>query len=131
MILALVGLLIFGVSGWCLRSYRQFFREAIMVPGVITGYKSYQSKDTETGNETTMYRTVVTFEFDNQTRTLTSHSASSIKPKMGKLVHVGVNPTDIQEARIYSKGTIVLLGFMMGLGLLTMGLGAAEVCGKF
>lgn len=122
MILILFGVLCLAIGFWGLHSRRKFFKHAIVVPGVICEYKSYQ-KRVPRGREVTMYQAVVSFEFDGQSRTLTDAWASSVKPQVGKQCQVGVNPNNVEDARIDSKGGTVFYWVFIGFGVIGLLMG--------
>ena len=122
----IIGCLSFVIGFLLLRSHRKFFEQAIIVPGIVTEYIRFEGKNGE-GDRCTLYRKVISFEFDGQTHQVTSHSASSIKPKIGTLCKIGVNPNDIQDVRIYSVFHIVILWFIMASGLLFIVLGIGQL----
>lgn len=129
MIAILFGAVFFVIGFLALFFYYRFFKTAIIVPGTITGFKSYQQRDKENGREITMYHTIAGFEFDGQMREIVTQSSSSVKPKIGETVKIGVNPKDIKEARIYSKSSVLCFWLFLLMGTLVMGLGIAEICG--
>ena len=122
----LFGCLFFVLGLLFFLSHRQFFKQAIIVRGIITGHSSFERTDSE-GRRCTLYRKVISFEFDGQTRQFTARSASSIKPKIGTLCKIGVNPNDIQDVRIYSAFHIVIFWFIMVSGLLFIVLGIGQL----
>lgn len=116
----------FAIGLWGLWSDIKFFKTAIKVPGVITGYKE------KLGGEDIMYHRVATFEFDGQKReVIETRHASSYKPTLGKPCQVGVNPYNIQETRIYSKMNLFFYVLFIALGLLMIGIGFSVFMGKF
>lgn len=111
-----------------------------MVSGVVTGYKSeseekykrlrenamahgmkFSDDDTQItiGSGSAMYAPIVQFEFNGETRQVTGSVYSSSKPKMGTRMQVGIDPQNIEDARLYQKSGSVLawvcfiIGFMM------------------
>ena len=131
MIAILFGCFFSMIGFLALRSHYQFFKTAIIVPGAIIGFKSYQHKNRENGRETTMYHTVASFEFDGQMREIVSKSSSSLKPKIGKIVKIAVNPMDIKEAYIYSQVDVFVKWLVLITGVLFMWLGIMDVCSNF
>ena len=126
----LFGCLFFIIGLFLLLSHRKFFKHAIILPGIITGHSSFEHTDSK-GRQCTLYRKVISFEFDGQTRQFTNYrSASSSKPKIGTSCKVGVNPNDIQDVRIYSTFSIIILWFMMASGLLFIVLGIGQLTAK-
>ena len=122
LIVILLGCMLLAAGFWKVYSRRQFLNQATIVPGIITGYKSYQG-DTNNGQFVTMYYTVATFEFNGIKAEAISDGASSIEPKIGKPCQVYVNPNHIEEARIYFKSDIFLGWVLMGGGLVAVLLG--------
>ncbi len=132
MIATLVGAFLCIISFLGLRSQYKFFKTAIIVPGTITGFKSHQHKNRrEDGREITVYNTVVSFEFDGQMREIVSQSSSSVKPKIGKMVKIAVNPMDIEEAYIYSRTEILMTCMLLIMGMIFMWVGIIDICGNF
>ena len=117
--LILAGLLFGGVGGYFFRSEWQFFKRAIRVPGVVVDYASQPGS-----KGGTVYAPIAAFEFDGEQRRVTGSVYSSGKPKMGKQCIVGVDPNNIEKARIYSKWNYVFYGifFVVGVALLAGGL---------
>ena len=91
---------------------------AIRVPGVVVDYASQPGS-----KGGTVYAPIAAFEFDGEQRRVTGSIYSSGKPKMGKQCIVGVDPYDIEKARIYSKWNYVFYGLFLviGIGLLIGG----------
>ncbi len=133
------GVLLSGLGGAVWFRQRRFFKRAIIIPGVVTDYKTLESRQERfrkeavsrgfkpSGNEvisfgarreTPMYAPVVQFEFDGQMRQITGTVYSSSKPKMGAAVKVGVDPQNIEDARILSKFSFGAVFFVIGLFLL-------------
>lgn len=122
---------VFVILGlWWWYSRRKFFKRAIMVSGIITGYKNYQDREGD-GKETTMYHAIATFELDGEKREVVSLWSTSVKPKIGKPCQVGINPDDMNEARIYSKMEGFFNWILIGFGLLAIVLGIGSLTGKF
>lgn len=94
--------------------YREycFFKRAIIVRGVVT---SYETRRTDKGDN--LYAPVVQFEFDGQVRQATGRVYSSGKPKMGKVMKVGVDPQNIREARVFQKSGLILTAVAAVLGI--------------
>ncbi len=107
-----------GIAFWCYD--RKFFKHAIMVRGIVSGIHERADYDHEHGRQT-MYSAIVTFEFDGKTRQVTEGSSASWKPKLGKERWVGVDPNNIEKARVYSKGSLILYGLFIGAGFVMMG----------
>ncbi len=122
----ILGCLSFVIGFLLLRSHRNFFKQAIIVPGIVTEYIRFEGKNGE-GDRCTLYRKVISFEFDGQTHQFTPRSASSFKPKIGTLCKIGVNPNDIQDVRIYSTFHIVIFWFIIASGLLFIVLGIGQL----
>ena len=100
---------------------RKFFKRAIMVRGVVSGIHERQDYDHERNKRQTMYSAIVTFEFDGQTRQVTDSSSSSWKPTLGKERWVGIDPQDIQNARVYSRFWQFFYLIFICLGLVMIG----------
>lgn len=118
-----------GFGYYLLRRHYKFFKNAIRVCGTITSYKSYISRDRH-GNSTTTYTPIISFEFDGQQRTVSHPVSSFIKPEIGKLCQVGVNPYNIEEVRVYSKLWLGITWGVFGIGLAGLALWIAFICGK-
>ena len=99
-----------GVSFW--KEYR-FFKRAIIVPGVVTDYELHRG-------DRNMYSPVVRFEFDGQSRRVTGTTYSSFKPKTGTPMKVGVNPQNIEDARVYQKSGLILTAVTAVLGIVLL-----------
>ncbi len=133
------GLLFGGTGGSVWWGERRFFKRAIIIPGVVTDYKTRETRQERfrkeavsrgfkssggelislgSPRETPMYAPVVQFEFAGQIRQITGTVYSSSKPKMGAAVKVGVDPQNIEAARILSKFSFGVLFFVIGLLLL-------------
>ncbi len=121
-ILAAFGLLFGGVGGWLLWSEWQFFRRAIRIPGVVVSYEERRGHKGER-----VYAPVAAFELDGERRQVTGSIYSSGKPKMGKQCVIGVDPYNLDKARIYSKWNYIFSGLFLiiGIGLLV---GAVVSC---
>lgn len=101
-----------GFAFW--RDYR-FFKRAIIVCGVVRKFvprRVYRYL----GTRAVVYLPVVRFEFDGQSRRVTGTTYSSFKPKIGKPMKVGVNPQNIEDARVYQKSSLILTGTIAILG---------------
>lgn len=136
------GVLLGGLGGALWLRERRFFKRAIIVSGVVTDYKKLEPRQERfrkqavshgfqtSGEEVVslgarreeppMYAPVVQFEFDGQTRRITGTVYSSSKPKMGAVVKVGVDPQNIEDARLRSEFPFGLIFFVAGLLLLVV-----------
>lgn len=101
-----------GVSFW--KEYR-FFKRAIIVRGVVTGVSGRIP-----GSREAVYAPVVRFEFDGQSRRVTGTTYSSFKPKTGTPMKVGVNPQNIEDARVYQKSGLILTAVTAVLGIVLL-----------
>lgn len=108
-----------GFGCYLFHRHRKFFKNAIRVPGTITSYTSSVSTDSH-GHRSTTYTPIVSFEFDGKQRTVSHPISGPSKPEIGTPVQVGVNPYNIEEARVYSKLEVALIWGTMGLGLLLL-----------
>ncbi len=113
-----IGCFAIGVIG--LGRHILFFQRAIKVPGVVSDYITSQGSKGRT-----MYRAVVSFEFDGKTRTISSSLGKSWKPALGKQCQVGINPTNLNDARIYSRLPMPW-GFLIGFGLTFLLVGLSD-----
>ncbi|MBP5404036.1 MAG: DUF3592 domain-containing protein [Elusimicrobiaceae bacterium] len=118
----------FALGAWGFWSDRKFFKNAIIVPGTITGYReNFRGGD----SDCTMYTKIATFEFDGQKREVVDmRHSSSYKPTIGSPCQIGVNPNDINEARIYSKTNLLFYWIFILVGLLMIVLGIAVFMGE-
>ena len=111
----ILGLLLFLVGFIGLYIDRQFFERAVKVPGKVVDYEESQE------NGKTMYRAIVSYEFQGETRTVTSAVCTSWEPQIGKTCQVGIDPTNWRRARIYHKIPVLWWLFMgVGLALIVM-----------
>lgn len=132
MIAILIGAFLCIISFFGLRSHYKFFKTAIIVPGTVTGFKSHQHKmRREDGREITVYNAVASFEFDGQMREVVARSTSSVKPKIGKIVKIAVNPMDIEEAYICSWKDILMTCMLLITGMIFVWVGILDICGNF
>ncbi len=97
-----------GCIGW--GKHILFLQRAIKVPGTISDYTTYIDEGK------TMYKAVISYEFDGEPYTITGSGGASWKPKIGKPCWVGVDPKDPQKARVYSRIPMPW-GFLVGFGL--------------
>ena len=105
-----------GFAFW--RDYR-FFKRAIIVCGVVRKFvprRVYRYL----GTRAVVYLPVVRFEFDGQVRQVTGTVYSRFKPKIGKPMKVGVNPQNIEDARVYQKSNLILTGTIAILGTMLL-----------
>lgn len=106
-----MGALFAAVGGFSVYREYHFFKRAIIVSGVVT---SYETRRTNKGS--TLYAPVVRFEFDGQTRQATGRSACSVKPAMGAMLKVGIDPQNIADARVYQKSGWVVSWLILVAG---------------
>ncbi len=111
LVLWLMGCAFFGVGFLGFMYFYEFFRQAIVVPGHVT---SYETRRGSKGG--TSYVEVVSYEFDGQTHTVTGTVGMPFKPNMGTLRQIGIDPKNIQKARV-RNGTWFWLIFA-GVGML-------------
>lgn len=129
MLALLLGIVIFCAGFLWWRKHKKFFKHAIVVPGAISSYTTYETTDKE-GHTITMYRSVVSFEFDDKVRTVVHPVESGKKPEIGKPCQVGVDPYNIEEAWVYSKGEMAGIWLMIAVGVGLIVIGIATLCGK-
>jgi len=111
----LIGCAFFAMGWFCSMSYYEFFRRAIILPGEVTSY----------AEERGMYRAIASYFVDGKAETVVSNFKSSGKPTIGKKCKVGLNPDNMQIARI-QEGLWFFLIFA-GIGLAMWGLMLAHV----
>ncbi len=111
----IIGLILFGIGGWWWYSYKKFFKNAIIVQGIISGYKTYQKHEKE--REITMYDAVISFSFEGKPREITGKISSSTKPKVGTYCKIGINPTNVQDIRVETMGEKIFFYGFIGFGL--------------
>ncbi len=100
MMLIFAGLLFIAVGGYGLFGQWHFFKRAIMVRGTIVRWALSGGK--------ALWTPVAEFEFDGQRRRVSGTLLSHRPGKTGSLVWVGVNPDNMQEARIKQNGETIL-----------------------
>ena len=105
-----MGLAFFGVGFLGYMYHYEFFRHAIRLQGYVT---SYETRHTSKGG--TSYVEVISFDFDGQTRTVTSNIGMPFKPKMGTLREIGVDPQNPQHARAQGGSWFFLLFGFVGM----------------
>lgn len=110
MYLWLMGCAFFAVGWFCSMSYYEFFRRAIIVPGKVTSYARFAGDQC---------RAVVSYFVEGKEETVISNFKSNLKPKIGTKYDVGLNPDNMQIARI-REGLWFFLIFA-GVGLLVWG----------
>lgn len=72
----------------------KFFKKAIMVQGTVVGVLPLRRT----------YCTVVEFEYNGQTRRVSSRESSSKMPIYGQKIMVGINPTNTLDVRVKTTG---------------------------
>lgn len=127
-----------GLGGVLWFRERRFSKRAIIISGVVTGYREYEEerredfyaeaekrgfkgiRETAKAQRRTkeMYAPVVQFEFDGQTRQVTGTTYSSSKPKIGAVMKVGIDPQNIEDARVMSKFSFGFVFFAVGVLIL-------------
>ena len=110
-VLWIMGLAFFGVGFLGYMYQYEFFRRAIRLQGKVTSYETRRSSKGGTS-----YVEVISFDFDGQTRTVTSNVGMPFKPKMGTLREIGVDPQNPQCARAQGGGWFYLI--FAGAGIL-------------
>ena len=119
----LFGLFFGGIPFLLWRKHVNFFKKAIMVPGVVIDaipsrkdvVTSYRGKAyTRRGGNTT-YTPVVQYEFEGEIREVQGNNYSSFIPKMGKQMMVGVNPEDSRDVRLKESTWLFFLFMIIGL----------------
>ena len=120
----IVGGLLFFLIGFFLywREYH-FFKKAIIVNGVVVDICSKQERDNKRGRTSTLYSPVVQVEFDGKTLRVEGDFFSNVKPTLGKVMQVGINPLRPNDIRLKQKGAFFLAGIFMALGALITFLG--------
>lgn len=118
----IIGLVLFGIGEWCLYSHKKFFKNSIIVQGIVSSHEPYRTYDSD-GHKTTMYKAVVSFSFEGETHKVTSKIASNIPPKIGKFCKVGVNPTDMQDVRIDETNEKIFDYILIGFGIFWIAMG--------
>lgn len=103
----LIGCAFFAVGWFCSMSYYEFFRRAIIVPGEVTSRT----------NEGGMYGAIVSYVIDGKVETVTSNFRSNKKPIIGTKCKVGLNPDNMQIARIREGLWFFLIFAGVGLAL--------------
>ena len=97
---------------------KQFFERAIKIVGQVTDYEESENREGKP-----MYRSVVSYEFNGETRTIVSALRTPWKPKIGAPCQVGVDPINPQHARIYSKTSFLFFWLFIGFGVAFLLLG--------
>lgn len=134
-----MGALFAAVGGFAFWKEYRFFKRAIIVHGIITGgserdeekWKNFRDRARSNGMNVpenrprsgggeAVYAPVVQFEFDGKTRQVTGTTYSSVKPKMGKIMKVGIDPQNINDARVYQTSGLVLTAVMAVLGIVLL-----------
>lgn len=111
LVLWFMGCAFFGVGWFSYMYHYEFFRRAIRLKGTVTDYTTQTSS-----KGGTTYVEIVSFNFDDQPRTVKGNVGMPFKPKMGTMREVGVDPKNPQKARVQG-GTWMYLIFA-GIGLL-------------
>lgn len=105
-----MGCAFFGVGFLGYMYHYEFFRRAIRLQGHVT---SYETRRGSKGG--TSYVEVISFDFDGQTRTVTSNVGMPFKPKMGTLREIGVDPQNPQRARAQGGNWFWMIFATIGL----------------
>ncbi len=96
----------------------QFFRTAILVPGIVVDIEEGLTR-----KGVRVYAPVVEFEFDGQIRRVQGVLGAPFKPKIGAKKTVGINPQHIYEARVKSNYNLIAYILLIILGLMGSVLG--------
>ena len=134
-----IGALFAAVGGIAFWKEYQFFKRAIIVRGVVTGvserneekWKNFRDRAhsngmnvpenrPRSGGREAVYAPVVQFEFDGQVRQVTGTTYSSFKPKTGTPMKVGIDPQNIEDARLYQISGLILTAVMAVLGIILL-----------
>ena len=137
MLLLLVGIIFFYFTFKGFKQTRNFYQNAIIVPGIVVGSQQKEDgeslsvkKDSSHIRRKKLYTAIVRYEFEGSLREITGTSYSSINPKIGKLVLVAVNAQNTQEAKVKESfwpfymtmgllGAIICFGFIRFVGELS------------
>lgn len=101
-----------GCIGW--GRHMLFLQRAVKVPGKVTDFTTYVDHDED--GDTTMYKAIISYEYDGESYTIMGTVGTSWKPEIGRTCQVAVNPSDPQDARVYSRIPMPW-GFLIGFGL--------------
>ena len=114
MIFAIIGAvcLAIGCIGW--GKHMLFLQRAVKVPGKVTDFTTYVDHDED--GDTTMYKAIISYEYDGEFYTMTGTTGTSWQPKIGRICQVAVNPYDPQNSRVYSLIPMPW-AFFVGFGL--------------
>lgn len=123
-----IGALFAAVGGFAFWKEYRFFKRAIIVHGIITGGSERISQKMSRSNGFASngtilhyeYAPVVQFEFDGKMRQVTGTTYSSVKPEIGKPMKVGIDPQNINDARVYQTSGLVLTAVMAVLGIVLL-----------
>ena len=101
---------------------RRFLAIAAEAEGRIVDY----SENRDINDDRTMYRAVVEFTVDGETRRFSANTSSSVKPRLGRRVNVLYNPDNPDNARIKSWSALWMLPtIFLAMGGVFLLLGAA------
>lgn len=64
-----------------------------------------------------LYVPVVAFEFDGQSRQVTGTMGSSLKPKIGSVMKVGIDSQNINNARVFQRSSRALAWGLLAVGV--------------
>lgn len=127
----LFGLFFGGIPFLLWRKHVNFFKKAIMVPGVVIDaipsqsertVISYKGKAYTRRGRNTTYTPLVQYEFEGETREVQGNNYSSSIPKMGKQMMVGINPEDSRDVRLKESTWLFFLFMIIGLVIFVKGL---------
>ncbi len=123
----ITGMALFALGFFCRKRNKNFFARAIKVWGEVVSYQSRLVENIERDRPryVRMYYPTVRFYFDGETREVTAEFGSDIPPVIGHRKQVGINPENIEEARVYSGASELLDWFFMLLGGFLMFAGGA------
>jgi len=116
-----VPLIFGGVSTWLLHKHILFFKNAVMIDGVVVGFESQESEDDD-GSTTTMYAEEVSYTYNGVTqRIVSNHFKSHVDDSViGQKRPVGVNPNNPYEAHVYSKWNFRIYMILIWVSILLL-----------
>lgn len=116
------GIICVFLGGYWLISDWLFFRRAIRIPGVVVAYDEKEGYARKPGAERPpLYAPIVMFELDGEARKITGTTYSPSKsPQLGMRCTVGIDPRNIDNARIYFRKNFVIaiVFFVIGCAML-------------